>query len=106
VKEKLRGGDSEKRSHWLDYAGSRYDEHLIRDSKGLFRVLVYYLPVPMFFALYEQLVRKELIIARPFLVNFNRGNPKGFKMDATGDSDGWVHRRRIHNKTGSNAGNP
>ncbi|ODN00565.1 Solute carrier family 15 member 2 [Orchesella cincta] len=42
-------------THWLDSAADKYDESLIADTKGLLRVLVYYLPVPMFFALYEQL---------------------------------------------------
>ncbi|CAG7786493.1 unnamed protein product [Allacma fusca] len=46
------------KEHWVDYAhydGSKFDKQLIQDTKGLLRVLVYYLPVPMFWALYEQL---------------------------------------------------
>ncbi|CAL8070263.1 unnamed protein product [Orchesella dallaii] len=52
-----RGNKSGNRSssHWLDSAADKYDASLIADTKGLLRVLVYYLPIPMFFALYEQL---------------------------------------------------
>jgi hypothetical protein len=45
----------EKKSHWLDYAEDKFDVELINDIKMLLRVLIYYLPIPMFFALYEQL---------------------------------------------------
>lgn len=45
----------EDKAHWLDYAEDKFDAGLINDIKMLLRVLVYYIPIPMFFALYEQL---------------------------------------------------
>lgn len=44
----------EKRDHWLDYADQKYDKGLIEDVKVLIRVLVLYLPLPVFWALFDQ----------------------------------------------------
>ncbi|GBM37466.1 Solute carrier family 15 member 2 [Araneus ventricosus] len=44
----------EKRQHWLDYADDKYDTDLIHDIKRLFRVLFIYIPLPLFWALFEQ----------------------------------------------------
>lgn len=40
--------------HWMDLAKEKYDSQLVEDVKGLLRVLVIYLPVPVFWALYDQ----------------------------------------------------
>ncbi|XP_067640959.1 peptide transporter family 1-like isoform X2 [Eurosta solidaginis] len=42
------------REHWLDYADKKYDRSLIEDIKVLMRVLVLYLPLPIFWALFDQ----------------------------------------------------
>ncbi|XP_037825911.1 peptide transporter family 1 [Lucilia sericata] len=42
------------REHWLDYADKKYDRQLIEDVKVLMRVLVLYLPLPIFWALFDQ----------------------------------------------------
>ncbi|XP_017472601.1 PREDICTED: peptide transporter family 1-like [Rhagoletis zephyria] len=42
------------REHWLDYADKKYDRQLIEDVKVLMRVLVLYLPLPVFWALFDQ----------------------------------------------------
>ncbi|XP_017472594.1 PREDICTED: peptide transporter family 1 [Rhagoletis zephyria] len=42
------------REHWLDYADKKYDRQLIEDVKVLMRVLVLYLPLPLFWALFDQ----------------------------------------------------
>ncbi|EDX01260.1 peptide transporter family 1 isoform X1 [Drosophila yakuba] len=42
------------REHWLDYADRKYDRQLIDDVKVLMRVLFLYLPLPVFWALFDQ----------------------------------------------------
>ncbi|KPJ03190.1 Peptide transporter family 1 [Papilio xuthus] len=46
----------EKREHWLDHADDKYDSSLIEDVKGLLRVLVLFIPLPIFWALFDQQV--------------------------------------------------
>lgn len=43
-----------KREHWLDYAEAKYGQQLINDIKSVFRVLVLFLPLPVFWALFDQ----------------------------------------------------
>ncbi|KAJ8737124.1 hypothetical protein PYW07_000395 [Mythimna separata] len=47
----------EKREHWLDHADDKYDAGLIDDIKSLLRVLVLFIPLPVFWALFDQQVR-------------------------------------------------
>ncbi|XP_021917359.1 peptide transporter family 1 isoform X3 [Zootermopsis nevadensis] len=51
-KGKLKKHD--KREHWLDYADDKYDKTLINDTKATLRVLFLYLPLPFFWALFDQ----------------------------------------------------
>lgn len=44
----------EKREHWLDHADDKYDANLIDDVKSLLRVLVLFIPLPVFWALFDQ----------------------------------------------------
>lgn len=44
----------EKREHWLDHADDKYDTGLIEDVKSLLRVLVLFIPLPVFWALFDQ----------------------------------------------------
>ncbi|XP_049695149.2 peptide transporter family 1 isoform X1 [Helicoverpa armigera] len=44
----------EKREHWLDHADDKYDNNLIEDVKALLRVLVLFIPLPVFWALFDQ----------------------------------------------------
>uniref|UniRef100_A0A8C1D1K1 Solute carrier family 15 member 2 n=1 Tax=Cyprinus carpio carpio TaxID=630221 RepID=A0A8C1D1K1_CYPCA len=48
---------SPKRSHWLDWAEEKYPKRLIQEIKMVFRVLVLYIPLPMFWALFDQQVK-------------------------------------------------
>ncbi|XP_054167957.1 solute carrier family 15 member 1-like [Oppia nitens] len=43
-----------KRDHWLDYADDKFDAQTIGDIKALMRVLFLYLPLPIFWALFDQ----------------------------------------------------
>ena len=45
---------SSKHSHWLDYAVSQHGAGIVRDVKALFGVLIVFLPVPVFWALFDQ----------------------------------------------------
>ncbi|XP_053313595.1 solute carrier family 15 member 1 [Spea bombifrons] len=43
-----------KREHWMDWATEKYEERLIAQIKMVLRVLFLYLPLPMFWALFDQ----------------------------------------------------
>ncbi|XP_021551605.1 solute carrier family 15 member 1 isoform X2 [Neomonachus schauinslandi] len=43
-----------KREHWLDWAREKYDERLISQIKMVMRVMFLYIPLPMFWALFDQ----------------------------------------------------
>lgn len=40
--------------HWLEYATYAYPEELIKDVQSLFSVLVIFIPIPLFWMLYDQ----------------------------------------------------
>ncbi|XP_065160310.1 peptide transporter family 1-like isoform X2 [Atheta coriaria] len=44
----------EKKEHWLDHAIPEYGESLVKDVKALLRVLILYIPLPVFWALFDQ----------------------------------------------------
>ena len=43
-----------KREHWLDYADDKYSPKMIEDVKATMRVLKLFLPLPIFWALFDQ----------------------------------------------------
>uniref|UniRef100_A0A8B9LX01 Solute carrier family 15 member 2 n=1 Tax=Astyanax mexicanus TaxID=7994 RepID=A0A8B9LX01_ASTMX len=48
--------NSPKRQHWLDWAEEKYSKRLIQEIKMVLRVLLLYIPLPMFWALFDHLV--------------------------------------------------
>ena len=58
---KTRSKDS-KKEHWLDYASDKYDNVLIADTKAVLQVLLLFVPLPVFWALYDQQVLAVLLI--------------------------------------------
>uniref|UniRef100_A0A8V0Z7C0 Solute carrier family 15 member 2 n=1 Tax=Gallus gallus TaxID=9031 RepID=A0A8V0Z7C0_CHICK len=46
-----------KRDHWLDWASEQYSKQLIAEVKMVTRVLFLFLPLPMFWALFDQQVQ-------------------------------------------------
>ncbi|XP_063103030.1 solute carrier family 15 member 1 [Cavia porcellus] len=56
IKNRFRHRSKEfsKRQHWLDWAKEKYDERLISQIKMVMRVLFLYIPLPMFWALFDQ----------------------------------------------------
>lgn len=47
----------EKHEHWLEFAGDKFDKQLINDIKQVLRVLLLYVPIPVFWALFDQQVQ-------------------------------------------------
>ncbi|GJQ78756.1 hypothetical protein Trydic_g2790 [Trypoxylus dichotomus] len=45
---------SQKKEHWLDHATDTHGKQLVEDVKGLLKVLVLYIPLPVFWALFDQ----------------------------------------------------
>ncbi|KAH8295974.1 hypothetical protein KR018_012556, partial [Drosophila ironensis] len=54
IRTKCKEKKTNPREHWLDYADVKYDRQLIDDVKVLMRVLFLYLPLPVFWALFDQ----------------------------------------------------
>ncbi|XP_054470795.1 solute carrier family 15 member 2 [Anoplopoma fimbria] len=50
----MRSKYSSKRKHWLDWAEEKYSKRLIQEIKMVLRVLLLYIPLPMFWALFDQ----------------------------------------------------
>ncbi|KAJ8255438.1 hypothetical protein GJAV_G00204880 [Gymnothorax javanicus] len=47
-------GSGPERAHWLDWAEDKYSKHRIHEIKMVLRVLLLYIPLPMFWALFDQ----------------------------------------------------
>lgn len=45
-----------KRKYWLEYADDRYNAQEISESRSALAVIYLFIPVPMFFALFDQQV--------------------------------------------------
>ncbi|NXO06362.1 S15A1 protein, partial [Oriolus oriolus] len=56
IKNRFRHRSKEfpKREHWLDWASDKYDKQLIAETKMVLKVLFLYIPLPMFWALFDQ----------------------------------------------------
>lgn len=54
LRTKCKERKTNPREHWLDYADGKYDRQMIDDVKVLMRVLFLYLPLPVFWALFDQ----------------------------------------------------
>nr|XP_020819722.1 solute carrier family 15 member 1 isoform X2 [Phascolarctos cinereus] len=51
---KHRSKEFPKRKHWLDWAKEKYDERLITQIKMAVKVMFLFIPLPMFWALFDQ----------------------------------------------------
>uniref|UniRef100_H3C9A9 Solute carrier family 15 member 1b n=1 Tax=Tetraodon nigroviridis TaxID=99883 RepID=H3C9A9_TETNG len=56
IKNRFRHRSSQypKRAHWMDWAEEKYDKLLIAQVKMVLKVLFLYIPLPMFWALFDQ----------------------------------------------------
>uniref|UniRef100_A0A8C5GT49 Solute carrier family 15 member 2-like n=1 Tax=Gouania willdenowi TaxID=441366 RepID=A0A8C5GT49_GOUWI len=61
------------RKHWLDWAEDKYSKRLIQEIKMVLRVLLLYIPLPMFWALFDQQVSRGHFLA--FVGSTPRGLP-------------------------------
>uniref|UniRef100_A0A8C0V4P7 Solute carrier family 15 member 1-like n=1 Tax=Cyanistes caeruleus TaxID=156563 RepID=A0A8C0V4P7_CYACU len=63
IKNRFRHRSKEfpKREHWLDWASEKYDKRLIAQTKMVLRVLFLYIPLPMFWAVFDQQVSRNYI---------------------------------------------
>uniref|UniRef100_A0A3P8QLN1 Solute carrier family 15 member 2 n=1 Tax=Astatotilapia calliptera TaxID=8154 RepID=A0A3P8QLN1_ASTCA len=50
------------KKHWLDWAEEKYSMRLIQEIKMVLRVLVLYIPLPMFWALFDQVVKRLIFL--------------------------------------------
>ena len=74
LKRKFQSASSlNKSEHWLDPAKEKYDTKLVGDTKILLRVLVLFLPLPVFWALFDQQVIEVVTWSK------SRWNNKKFK---------------------------
>lgn len=62
-----------KRGHWLDWAEEKYPKRLIQEIKMVFRVLVLYIPLPMFWALFDQQGSRWTLQATRMNMDFGGG---------------------------------
>lgn len=54
VAEKLRHRKADTKGHWLDYSEEKHGSKLVAETKAVARILVLYLPLPIFWAVYMQ----------------------------------------------------
>nr|CAI5865032.1 unnamed protein product [Callosobruchus analis] len=52
ISQKLKS--NEKKDHWLDYAEAKFGSQLVNNIKVTLKVLVLYIPLPIFWTLYDQ----------------------------------------------------
>uniref|UniRef100_A0A8C5TYF7 Solute carrier family 15 member 1 n=1 Tax=Malurus cyaneus samueli TaxID=2593467 RepID=A0A8C5TYF7_9PASS len=64
IKNRFRHRSKEfpKREHWLDWASEKYDKRLIAQTKMVLKVLFLYIPLPMFWALFDQQIVNPVLI--------------------------------------------
>ncbi|CAG0912208.1 unnamed protein product [Notodromas monacha] len=53
VSRKIKSSEP-KKEHWLDYADDRFSKDLISDIKAVMKVLTLYIPLPIFWTLFDQ----------------------------------------------------
>jgi len=63
--------DQPKREHWLDYADKVYSDELIDGTKILFRIIVVFLPLPLFWGVYEQQYSRWVLQGNIFVEYFS-----------------------------------
>lgn len=52
--QRIKVGDTDPKEHWMDHAVPRYGSSLVKEVKIFLRILILFIPMPMFWALYEQ----------------------------------------------------
>ncbi|NXU48806.1 S15A1 protein, partial [Turnix velox] len=80
IKNRFRHRSKEfpKREHWLDWASEKYDKRLIAQTKMVLKVLFLYIPLPMFWALFDQQGSRWTLQATTMDGNFTLKNTEFF----------------------------
>ncbi|KAI5710969.1 hypothetical protein M8J75_012936 [Diaphorina citri] len=55
LSKKLSSSPYQKKAHWLDYAEDEYSPRLISDMKTVLAILFVFIPLPLFWSLFDQL---------------------------------------------------
>ncbi|KAI7807849.1 PepT1 [Triplophysa rosa] len=71
---KKRGKQYPKREHWMDWAEDKYDKLLIAQVKMVLKVMFLYIPLPMFWALFDQQGSRWTLQATTMNGNFGAFN--------------------------------
>lgn len=50
---------NENRDHWMDHAREKYGRDFVEDVKDFLKVIFMYLPLPVFWALFDQQVSQK-----------------------------------------------
>lgn len=54
TRSKEKKTETEPKEHWLNYAEEKFGKKLVMETKILLNVLVLYIPLPLFWALFDQ----------------------------------------------------
>jgi ABC-type xylose transport system permease subunit len=57
----------DKKEHWLDHAEDKFSSKLINDTKLALNILVMFIPLLLFWALFDQQVRKSTFLTPRYL---------------------------------------
>lgn len=63
IKKKLKSKGS-KHQHWLDYSQEKYGQRLVAELKMVYRVFYMFLPIPIYWALIDQIATAWIFMAR------------------------------------------
>uniref|UniRef100_A0A3B3UEL0 Solute carrier family 15 member 1 n=1 Tax=Poecilia latipinna TaxID=48699 RepID=A0A3B3UEL0_9TELE len=85
IKNRYRNRSSKipKREHWMDWAEEKYDKLLIAQVKMVLKVLFLYIPLPMFWALFDQQGSRWTLQATTMDGNFPFYDPPFFHPHQT-----------------------
>lgn len=64
ISNRLLSKNSSKKSHWLEYADDKFSKQQISDIQAVLNVLYLFIPVPLFWALFDQQVRERISVRR------------------------------------------
>jgi solute carrier family 15 oligopeptide transporter 1 len=81
MKVRYRGDDYNKKESWLDYSVDRFGVKLVSDVKALLRVLLVFVPVPIFWTLFDQQGSRWTLQAQKLNTYLNADSTYALKPD-------------------------
>jgi len=67
LKNRIKKGKDSSKQHWLEYADQSYSDQLKGEVKILLRVIIVFLPLPIFWGLYEQQYSRWVLQGNKFI---------------------------------------